>query len=167
MFKPISVLLLSALVLTSCGAVRDSGLNPFNWFGRSVSTPVATEGAVNPLIPKRRASIFRQEQDTSYRGWDLGEITELEIERRPGGAILRATAVADYQGAFELKLVKLDAESSPTTLTYAFRGLQPREAQGPVQGRTHTVALWITDNKLAGINTIQVKGARNIRTVRR
>lgn len=167
MFKPIPVLVLSALVLTSCGAVRESRMNPFNWFGRSVSTPIAAETEVNPLIPKGRESIFRPEQDTSYRGWDLGEVTELVVERRPGGAIIRATAVADYQGAFDLKLVKLEDESSPATLTYAFRGIQPRDAQGPVQARTHTVALWVTDNALAGVGTIQVKGARNIRSVRR
>jgi len=167
MFKPISVLVLSALVLTSCSAVRDSRMNPFNWFGRSESVPVATETAVNPLIPKRSASIFRQERDDSYRGTNIGEVTGLVIERRPGGAIIRATGVADAQGAFDLRLVKVDEESDGTTLTYAMRGLQPSGAQGAVASRTHTVAVWVTDNDLLGVRTIQVRGDRNIRSTRR
>lgn len=168
MFKPVSSLVLAAILLTSCGAVRDSRLNPVNWFGRSESRPVAAvNGDVNTLIPRGRESIFRQEKDTSYRGTDMGEITELVIERRPGGAIVRATAVADYQGAFDVKLVKIDAESGQGTLTYAFRGLQPRAATGPAQSRTHTAAIWLTDNELLDVRLIQVKGRHNVRSVRR
>ncbi len=167
MFKPISVLLLSTLVLTSCGSVRESRLNPLNWFGRSESRPVQATDGVNPLIPKRRDSAFRQQQDTSYQGWALGEVSELVVERRPGGAIIRATAVADYQGAYDLKLVKVEQESTGGTLTYAFRGIQPRQARGSVATRTHTAAVWLTDNQLLGIQTVQVRGDRNVRSVRR
>lgn len=168
MFKPIAVLLISALVVTSCGTVRNSRLNPLNWFGGSESRPVQTsDDAVNPLIPKRRASVFRSQQDDNYAGTALGEVTELVVERRPGGAIIRATAVADYQDAYDLKLVKVPEESTDTVLTYAFRGLQPRRVQGPAASRTHTAAVWLTDNDLLGIRTIQVKGARNVRSVKR
>ena len=168
MFKPVSGLILAAMLLSSCGSVRDSGLNPMNWFGRSQSRPVATvNDEVNTLIPRARESIFRQEKDTSYKGTDLGEITELVIERRPGGAIIRATSVADYQGAFDVKLVKIEAESSANTLTYAFRGLQPRGPQGPAQSRTHTAAIWLTENELLDVRVIQVKGRHNVRSVRR
>ena len=168
MFKPVSVLVISTLVLTSCGTVRDSRLNPLNWFGRSSSAPVvATETEINPLIPKGSDSVFRKEKDSSYRGSDLGEVTELVIERRPGGAIVRATAVANKQDVFDLKLVKLDAESTGDTLVYAFRGLQPQGAQGSVASRTHVAAVWLTDNDLRDVRTIQVKGARNVRSVRR
>ncbi|WP_417208717.1 hypothetical protein [Antarctobacter sp.] len=169
MFKSVSVLLFAALVLTSCGAVRDSRVNPLNWFGRSQSAPVAvaSDAVVNPLIPRRKESIFRREKDTSYRGSDLGEITELVVERRPGGAIIRATAVADQLEAFDLKLVKIDEESQSGTLTYAFRGLQPRRSQGPIASRTHTAGVWVTDNQLRDVRVIRVKGARNVRTVKR
>lgn len=168
MFKPISGLLIAALLLSSCGTVRESRVNPLNWFGRSQSKPVVTpETEINPLIPRANESVFRQEKDTSYRGTDLGEVTELAIERRPGGAIIRATAVADAQGAFDLKLVKIDAESTEGTLTYAFRGLQPQGVQGPAVSRTHVAAIWLTDNQLRGVRVVQVKGTRNVRSVRR
>jgi hypothetical protein len=167
MFKSVSVLLISAMVLTSCGSVRDSAFNPFNWFGRSTSEPVATEGEVNPLIPRRKASIFRKEQDDSYRGSNVGEVSELLVERRPGGAIIRATGVTDYLGPFELKLVKLDDQSDADTLTYALRAYQPRQAVGGQRARTVTAATWLTDNELAGIREIRVLAERNSRVTRR
>lgn len=169
MFKPVAVVLLSALVLTSCGTVRESRLNPFNWFGRSTSTPVATvESDVNPLIPRRRASVFRNnESDAAYTGWDIGEVSEMLVERRPGGAVIRATGVSDRQGPFEVRLVKIEEESDAQTLTYALRGIQPRGPRGTDWSRTLTAATWLTDNELAGIRTIRVRGARNIRAVRR
>lgn len=167
MLKPVSVLLFSAMVLTSCGAVRGSAFNPMNWFGRSTSEPVATDGEVNPLIPARRASIFRQERDESYRGWNVGEVSDLRVERRPGGAIIRATGVTDYVGPFELKLVKLDDQSDADTLTYALRAYQPRTATGGQRARTVTAALWLTDNDMAGIREIRVVAERNSRVSRR
>lgn len=167
MFKSVSVLLISAMVLTSCGSVRDSAFNPFNWFGRSTSEPVATEGEVNPLIPRRKASIFRKEQDDSYRGSNVGQVSELLVERRPGGAIIRATGVTDYLGPFELKLVKLDDQSDADTLTYALRAYQPRQPGGGQRARTVTAATWVTDNELAGIREIRVLAERNSRVTRR
>lgn len=167
MRRSVSVLILATLVLTSCGTVRDSRLNPFNWFGRATSEPVSASGEVNPLIPARRASIFRKEQDSSYKGWQIGQVTNLEIERRPGGAVIRATGVADELGPFEVRLVKDEAASTEGTLTYAMRALQPRGGQGQPTARTVTVAIWVTDNDLAGINTIRVVAARNALASRR
>jgi hypothetical protein len=169
MVKPFSVLLLSAVALSGCGGLRDSAVNPMNWFGRSTSAPAVqhTDTEVNPLIPARRESIFRSESDDSYQGTDVAEVTELLIERRPGGAIIRATGVAIYQNAFEVRLVKIDAESNESTLTYALRALQPVGPQGSANARLLTAAEWLTDNELAGIRTIQVKSRGNTRTVRR
>ena len=167
MKKTLSVIVLSALVLSGCGSMRDSRLNPMNWFGRSSSEPVAVQREVNPLIPARRASIFRQEKDDSYKGWLVGEVSELRVERRPGGAIIHATGVADYQGPYELKLVKLDAETGEGVLTYELKAYQPRTGVGSEWSRTVSAAVWLTDNDLAGVNTVRVKAARNIRTARR
>ena len=51
-----SALLVSALVLGGCGAVRESRFNPFNWFGRADVQPVDTAQS-NPLIPTGRGGI--------------------------------------------------------------------------------------------------------------
>lgn len=168
MMKPVAVLALSALILSSCGAARDSRLNPFTWFGRSQSTPVVTETDVNPLIPARRASLFTGSGEPApYAGWDIGEVSELLVERRPGGAVIRATGISDRQGPYEVRLVRIGEESDATTLTYALRGIQTRGPRGSDWSRTLTAATWLTDNELAGIRTIRVKGARNMRSVRR
>ncbi|WP_425098294.1 hypothetical protein [Tropicibacter sp. S64] len=167
MKRSLSVLVLSALVLTSCGSIRDSRFNPFNWFGRSTSQPVAAEGAVNPLIPRRRVSIFRDNGPEVYRGSLIGEVTELVINRRPGGAIIEATGITDRQGPFELRLVKVDAESDADTLTYEFRALQLQRRVGTELSRTYTAALFLTDQDLTGIREIRVKGLRNVRSSRR
>lgn len=168
MFRPISVLVLSALVLTSCGTVRESRINPFNWFGNSISRPVADGTAANPLIPRRNNSIFRRnEEDAAYAGSLIGEVSELLVERRPGGAVIRATGVSDMQGPFEVRLVPVAAETGNGVLTYELRGVQVAAARGSDWSRTLTAAVWLTDAQLAEVGVIHVKGARNIRSVRR
>jgi len=170
MGKPISLLILSVLLLTSCGVVRESRLNPFNWFGTARSAPVTepTESDINPLIPARRDSIFRQERDESYRGTEVAQITALFIERRPGGALVRAEGVTERQGAFDVRLIRLDDESDETTLTYAMRALQQTNTpQGASSTRRVAAVQWLTDNQLSEIRIIRVKGANNVQTSRR
>ena len=167
MFKPVAVLLVSTLVLTSCGTVRESRLNPFNWFGsaRSVPTDVA-----NPLLPQRReaVSIFvTNKEKERVPGNPIAQVSELLIERRPGGAIIRATGVADRTGLFEAELILEDGED-PTVISYVFAAKQqpgPRNT-GP-DARKVTVADWLTDNELAGIRTIRVVGRENTMVTRR
>ena len=170
MKRAVGVLILSALVLTSCGTVRDSRLNPFNWFGRGSSERVVSStdaAAVNPLIPRGRASVFRTEEDTTYRGALIGEVSELLIERRPGGAIVRATGIADRQGPWEVRLVKDEAAAEADTLTYDMRAYEQARPVGAEPSRTVTTALWLSDNDLLGIRTIRVRGARNAQVSRR
>jgi hypothetical protein len=168
MHKAVSVLVVSALVLTSCGTVRESRLNPFNWFGRSHSTAVANStAAANPLIPQRRASILRPEAP-AYSGQLIGEISELLIERRPGGAVIRVSGVADRLGPFEAKLVKNEDETDADTLTYDMRAYQPANPTSQSEWpRTVTVAVYLTDQEMRDIREIRVKSARNVQTSRR
>lgn len=167
MNKPLSVLVLSALVLSSCSSFKESGFNPYNWYGESSSEQVASVEGVNPLIPQRRASIFRAEKDTAYTGQTIGEVTELLIERRPGGAIIRATGVVNRQGSFDVRLVQNEAETTGTTAVYDFMAIQLRGSVGTDSSRTVTAAVWLTDNQLDGIREIRVKAARNVRSSRR
>lgn len=167
MKTPLTILILSAVVLTSCGSVRESRYNPFNWFGRSTAERVETAEDVNPLIPQRRASVLFDEGDSTYDGSLVGDVTELVVERRPGGAILRATGVADDPGPHDVRLVKDEAASTAEMLVYALRADQQPGPRGPESARRVTVGLWLTDNDLAGIRTIRVTGARGARTARR
>lgn len=168
MFRPISAVVLSAVLLSGCSAVRDSRVNPFNWFGSSTARPVATGEATNPLIPQRRAGFLRRDEgEAAYAGTLVGEVSELVVERRPGGAVIRATGVADRQGSFEVALVPLAAETGNGVLTYELRALQPPERRGSQWSRTLSAAVWLSDADLAEVGVIHVRGARNIRSVRR
>ncbi|APZ54820.1 hypothetical protein [Salipiger abyssi] len=169
MKKSLSVLIVAGVVLTGCGTVRESRMNPFNWFGGSepVTVNTAATGADNPLIPARRASIFRPGEE-DYAGWPVETIEELLIERRPGGAIIRVTGIADRAGPFDVRIVEDEAASDADTLVYELQALQsagPRNV-GP-RARMVTAAIWLTEQELAGIREIRVQGASNARVSRR
>jgi len=171
MRKPATLLILATVMLTGCATVSESRFNPFNWFGSSEPDPAAMDVAaadVNPLIPRGRASIFLDDGPEVFAGRPIADVTELLVERRPGGAIIRATGQASRVGPFDVRLIPDAADSTDTTLIYDLRALQsagPRST-GP-RARQVTVATWMTDQDLAGIRTITVRGANNARSVRR
>ncbi len=164
MFKPIVILIFSAGLLTGCSTVRDSRVNPFNWFGGSRSVAVQSESAAaNPLIPASRGNgLLRINKSAGpYLGQPINQISELLIERRPGGAILRASGVADRQGPFDVRLL-LQPVQTPGTLAYTLSAVQTAGARDASPwSRTVTAALWLTDQELAGIRTIRVTGRTN------
>lgn len=163
MQKSLSVLLISAVVLSGCG---NSRLNPKNWFGRSQAVPVASATDANPLIPRKNRLLKR---DTSYQGTLVGEIRDLTIERVPGGAIARVAGLADQQGPYEVRLIPLN-DGAPVggVLSYELRALNlPYKAVGTERSRTLTAAVFVTDQDLAGVREIRVLGARNARSSRR
>lgn len=171
MRKPVTLLILATAMLTGCATIGESRLNPFNWFGSSQPDPAALDVAnapVNPLIPARRISIFRDNTPEVFAGRPIAEVTELLVERRPGGAIIRATGQADRVGPFDVRLVPDAAASSDGTLVFDLKALQqPGPRSTSPRARQVTVALWITDQDLQGIGTITVRGANDARSVRR
>ena len=125
MRKTFSALLLSTLVLTGCATVRDSRVNPFNWFGKARSAPIAQSSAqANPLIPQT-SSIFSRKRNSNavYNGRPVDQITDLTIERVPGGILLRATGLAARQGLYDVQLVPQNKDELPVdgVLTYRQR----------------------------------------------
>ncbi|WP_323782919.1 hypothetical protein [Thalassovita sp.] len=164
MQKSLSVLLISAVILTGCG---DSRLNPKNWFGRGRSVPVAESSAdVNPLIPSK--SRLRR-RDPGYQGQLVGVIKSLAIEQVPGGAIARVTGVSDVQGPYEVKLLPLnDGKPVKGVLSYELRALSAsRITGGTERSRSLTAAVYLTDQQLGGVREIRIQGARNAQSSRR
>jgi len=168
MRKPLSALLISTMLLSSCGAIRDSVVNPLNWFGNGRSEPV-NEGAANPLIPTRSGFSLRRGPQ-AYQGQPVQTITELKIERAAGGAIVRVKAVARTQGSYEVFLTS-DTKGQPVdgVLTYTLKAKTPSRptAQGPAQSREINAAQFVTDRVLASVRTVRVVGATNAMTARR
>ena len=106
----VACLLVLGLV-SGCDTVRDSQFNPINWFSsdEETLTPVEVENERRPLV---------------------AEITSLEVERTPGGAIIRATALPTSQGWFAPELVSADPFGDPVdgVLSFAFRAVPPQSS---------------------------------------
>lgn len=168
-------LLTATLTLSACAAVRDSRVNPFNWFGRGQSEPVTeTVEEVNPLIPsrsERRLGLFRNNREEDYPGGPIDQVTSLVVERVPGGAMIRASGVSPFLGAYGVRLEPANEDEEPVdgVLTYRLEVIQPARARagGSERVRTVTAARRVTDNQLAGVRTIRVEGRRNAQTSRR
>lgn len=140
------------LVLTACGAVRESRLNPFNWFGRSQEAQVDDFGI-------RRPEDKRQMVD---------QVLDMVIEPTPQGAIVRATGLTPKQGYYDAELVALPVDDKGV-LVYEFR-VMPSPFDKPVgapRTREVTVAAALSVIKLEGISQIVVQGANNARSSRR
>lgn len=169
----LSVLLIASLTLGACGVVRNSALNPVNWFGRSTSVAVApTDSApVNPLIPQSSGLFGDRNAPKIYIGEPFDEITDLTIERVAGGAIVRATGLADRQGVYSVQLTPANDDETPVNgvLTYRLEGIEPvkNTAVGGPATREVTAARKVTDQQLRGVSTIRVEGVRNAQIARR
>ena len=141
-------------VLGACATVRDSRINPLNWFGRSTEARAVASTTVAPAADPRIA---------------IAQVTELVVEPVPGGAIIRATGVPATQGHWDASLVREPAEEGSSELVYRFLVQPPpvpRPAGTPVS-RAVTVAVFANDFRLEGIRRITVTGETNARSVNR
>lgn len=154
---PVSGLLILALVLAGCGRIRESRLNPFNWFGRSQATTVVATDSVVPGRPGDPRVL-------------VADVTDMEVARQPGGAIVRATGLPPTQGWWDAALVaENNGEPVDGVLTYRFVVDQPHAATrvSTPQSREVTAAAYLSDIKLANVTQIVVLGAANSRSSRR
>lgn len=140
-----------ALLTSACS----SRLNPLNWFGRDRSEPVAAVQAPGGVVDARPF---------------VTEIVSLRVDRAPGGAIVNTVGRTSTQGYWEPALL-IENRGVPVdgVLTIQFRASGPykRAAQGTERSREITAAVYLTDQEMAGVRTIVVRGASNQRSVRR
>ncbi len=170
----VTVAALSALVLSGCG-FRESRANPFNWFGRSQEVQTSAPKEVNPLIPTRTGGLFRSGRARLEAALNattpIGTISDLSVERVPGGAIIRATGFDARQGTYRARLVPNVDDEIPEdgVLIYRFERLSPTYSTpaGTQASREVTVARRVTDAQLRGVREIRVLAAGNALYVRR
>lgn len=172
MRTPLIILFAASLALASCGTI----LNPRNWFGRSEPAPTVEDTAeeVNPLIPRTRRGIAinfgkrkRDEVDTTTL---ITAISDVRVERVPGGAIIRATGFDPTLGTFNAKLVPEndDEVAEDGVLTYRLqRNTSGIRTNSPQSLRDVVVARHVTDSMLLGVSTIRVVARDNALQVRR
>lgn len=139
------------LALAGCGGLRDSRLNPFNWFRRS-------EPRETIVLPGEQADT-RPLVDT---------VLSMAVEPIPGGAVVRARGVTPTQGWWEAELVARDV-GDDGVLVYEFRLLPPkgRTDVNTQRSREIDVAIYISDIKLQSVREIVVQGASNARSAQR
>ncbi len=181
-------LLVATMLLPACGgSLRESRLNPANWFGRSTSvetepgTVRTADGRVeevNPLIGERRqarmiptnrrvhndsGSIFNRTREEVYEGTRIDRVTDLAVERTSTGAIVRVTGVSSRQGAYDVRLLPLgDGEPVDGVMTYELLALQPiNTAVGPEHTRRIQAAQPLSNIDLEEIRTIRVIARHN------
>lgn len=144
----------AAVGLSACGRVRDSRLNPFNWFGRSRAE--ASEA------PPQDADF-----DNDSRQF-ASQIVSLQVDPTPEGAIIRTIGLPPTQGFWDADLVEVESED-PSRLIYEFRVAPPlrRTQQGTQASREIIAGTSVSNFKLRGIRSITVIGRGNQRTVRR
>ena len=141
-------------LLAGCARIAESRFNPLNWFGRG--SEVETLAPLGPEAPDSRPLIE--------------QVTELVIERVPGGAIVRARGLPATQGYWDGELVA-DNGGDPVEgiLTYRFRVIPP-VGQRPVstpRSREVIVGQFLSDQSLEGVREIRVVSAGNTRSARR
>lgn len=148
-------LLAVPLVLASCG-ISETRLNPFNWFGGSEETTSA-----EPM------QVVEREDPRPL----VAEITQLVIERTPGGAIIRVTGLPPTQGWYGADLVNANPDGEPFNgvMSYSLRAVPPatQTRVSTQQSRELTAAVFISDLTLSGVRVVQVTGAQNSRIARR
>ena len=139
------------LALAGCGGLRESRLNPFNWFRRS----------------EPRETIVLPGEETDPRGL-VETVLSMDVEPIPGGAIVRARGLTPTQGWWNAELVGRDVDENGV-LVYEFRLLPPvgQTDVNTQRSREIDVAIYISDIKLANVREIVVQGATNARSARR
>lgn len=149
------ILIITVLgVLSGCARISASPFNPFNWFGRGEEVETLTAGDLRPADPRPL----------------VDQVTDLVIERVPGGAIVRARGLPPTQGYFDGALVsETRTASEDGVLTFAFRIVPPPSPQrvSTPQSREVLVGLFLSDQTLEGVRQIRVEAARNARVARR
>lgn len=154
--------LCATLVTASCATVTQSRFNPLNWFGSSqeVATSVPRQELV-PLVDTSRAD---QAVDTRPL---IGQITDLQVDRTPGGAIITATGLADSQGFFNAQLIRRSLQDGVLTLEFRVEAPTTFQPTGTAASRQISVATRLSRAALTGVNRIVVVAQSGSRQVSR
>lgn len=151
MTRPILALIALSLVLAACSGVRQSRINPLNWFGTSTE-----ESQLGPLT-----------LETDNRSL-VQSVTALSIERTSSGALVRAEAQMPTQGWWDVQLLA-ENQGRPVNgvLTYRFVAAAPRTPVPGGRPQTLVAAATVSEYLLEEVTSVVVQGANNSRTARR
>lgn len=142
----------AAFLVTGCGAVRESRLNPFNWFGGT----------------RRRQRVADTAEAARDQRLLVSDVTKLSVDPYSSGAIVRATGIAPTQGWWDAELVARPIDENGV-LVYDFRVFPPLTdtPSGTPRSREITVASSLSNVRLEQVREIVVQGSNNALSSRR
>lgn len=149
------ILLIMTMSVAGCG-----------WFGGDAppddaTTPIEED---NPLIP-RTSGILGTNPRTSgvYNGTTIDKITDLTIERVPGGLLIRATGLSATLAPFNARLTPSNPDELPEdrVLTYQLQAEYVPATSGSAASREVVVARTLTNQQLGNTRTIRVEALQN------
>lgn len=157
MHKTLFAALATAMILSGCATVRESKINPFNWFGKDAEEEeiVVTGYVENDVVDDRPL---------------VNRILSMKVDRAPGGAIVSAVGLPPYQGYWLPELVaENDGKPVNGVLTLQFRAYPAATAtpSGTDSSREITVGTFLSDQDLDGVRSIVILGVTNKQTSRR
>lgn len=150
------------VALASCGGARESGRSGwFGWFGKRAEAPSLAPPGGYPEEVDSRGLVRR--------------ITEVRLDRAPGGAVVTALALPPTVGWHSAELVPETTSQTGRpvpeggTLTLQFRVAPPLSPQpaGSARAREISASTFLTDQDLAGVRVVAVRGVENRQSARR
>lgn len=154
MRKTLIILIAASVVLGGCGRVRNSWVNPFNWFGGGATevaqvSPAATEESTGTVLPTDPRPLVAQ-------------VTAVDFDTFQGGVIVRATGLPPNQGWWDADLVARPVDADGV-LVFDFRINAPMADQpaGTARSREVTAAASVSAYKMQSIRRVVVQGASN------
>lgn len=165
MRSKIAIMAICAISLGGCGgSLRDSVVNPSNWFKKRNAQKEATQ--TNPLIPRNRAGgLFKR--DTSYKGSLIQSVDKAIFERVSDGAIVRVYATSARAGAYNVQFDTIETSLGTATLQVEMKAILPERAIAETpNGRSVIAAVFIDSHTLSGLRSIEIVSATVSQTVR-
>lgn len=158
MRKTLITLIAASVVLGGCGRVRNSWVNPFNWFGGG-ATEVAQVAPATPQGGSGDGSATALPADPRPL---VDRVTAVDFDRFQGGVIVRATGLPPSQGWWKADLVARPVDADGV-LVLDFRINAPLSDQpaGTPRSREVTAAASVSAYKMQSIRRIVVQGASN------
>ncbi len=142
--------LLALSLLAGCSGFGESRLNPMNWFGPSTQN-VAEFSIERPADPRPLIEL----------------VTQIQVDKLPHGALVRATGQAATQGYWMAELVVNNADEKGN-LVIDFRIIPAASgaAVSTPRSREITAAVSLRADTFASAKRIIVRGAQNQKSAR-
>ncbi len=136
------------------------------WFGGDAppddaTTPVEEN---NPLIPTSSGILGTNPRTSGvYNGTTIDTISDLTIERVPGGLLIRATGRSETRAPYNARLTPANPDEVPEdgVLTYQLQAEYVPASGGSARAREVIVARTLTDQELGNTRTIRVEALQN------